>query len=478
MPEVLTAEKWETLRAAQQDWKTVPVSRRLKILRPLRMTLATEPERFANAIDLPQRHATIDSIASEILPLADACRFLEQHAKKLLRSRRLGISGRPLWLWGARAQVHRDPRGVVLIIGPWNYPLLLTGTQTLQALIAGNAVLLKSGQNSSAVMEVLKEVLDSAGLPPNVLTVLPEDPEAAQDAIRRGVDYTVLTGSAGTGRNVLHQLADTLTPAAMELSGCDALFALPEADLKPVAKALAFGLRFNSSATCIAPRRVFVPRGRLQEFEQTLRQELSTLPDLFVPESAGEKARTLAENAIQQGAKLWMGSLEENPASDAFPLIVGDVTANMKLAQADVFAPVAAILPYEALEEALAANRECPYALGASVFGPRLAAEQFAQRVEAGAVVVNDLIAPTADPRLGFGGRRQSGFGRTRGVEGLLSMTVEKAIITSGGPKLHFRPASKKIENFIRGYLKIAHGIQIRHRFQGLWDIIRGVFTK
>lgn len=479
MSEELSSSTMQSIRTAQRDWQAVPLKQRLMILYPLRTALAATPDRFLESICLPHRHTTADTLGAELLPFADACRFLERRAKTLLRPRSLGMSGRPLWLWGTRAVIHRDPHGVVLIIGPWNYPLLLTGVQAVQALVAGNAVLLKPGQNSSAVMQVLKEVLVSAGLNPGLLTILPEAPQAAQQAIRLGVDYAVLTGSAVTGQNVLHQLSDTLIPAAMELSGCDALFVLPDADLVQAAKALSFGLRFNSSATCIAPRRVFVPIAELAKLEKLLHQEMESLPKLYVPNEVAEKAIQLVREAISQGATLLIGSFDNETGQSEFPLILSNVTPGMELAQADLFAPVASLLSYHNLEEALQANLACPYALSASVFGPTLASERFAKCVEAGSVVINDLIAPTADPRLGFGGRRQSGFGLTRGAEGLLSMTVQKSVITRrGGWRLHFRRSSPKIERNLRGYLKLVHGGRLGNRIQGLWELVRGVFSK
>ena len=147
---------------------------------------------------------------------------------------------------------------MVLIIAPANYPLFLPGVQALQALAAGNAVLWKPAVGGTAPAEALRDVLVGCGLDPALLQVLGESPQAADDAIAAGVDKVFLTGSAATGTAVLTQLAAHRTPAVMELSGCDAVFVLPGAAIDRVAAAVAFGLRLNGSATCMAPRRLFL----------------------------------------------------------------------------------------------------------------------------------------------------------------------------------------------------------------------------
>ena len=204
-------------------------------------------------------HRTVaDTLVSEVLPLAEACRFLEREARWILAPQRLSTHTRPFWLRRVTAETRREPLGVVLIIAPANYPLFLPGVQALQALAAGNAVLWKPAPGGMAAAEALRDVLVGCGLDPALLQLLDESPQAAADAIAAGVDKVFLTGSAATGTAVLSQLAAHCTPAVMELSGCDAVFVLPGAAVDRAAAALAFGLRFNGSATCMAPRRLFL----------------------------------------------------------------------------------------------------------------------------------------------------------------------------------------------------------------------------
>ena len=200
------------------------------------------------------RHAGLRGPAAGSRPAA----FWSARRAWILAPQRLSTHTRPFWLRRVTAETRREPLGVVLIIAPANYPLFLPGVQALQALAAGNAVLWKPAPGGMAAAEALRDVLVGCGLDPALLQLLDESPQAAVDAIAAGVDKVFLTGSAATGTAVLYQLAAHLTPAVMELSGCDAVFVLPGAEVERTVAALAFGLRLNGSATCMAPRRLFL----------------------------------------------------------------------------------------------------------------------------------------------------------------------------------------------------------------------------
>jgi hypothetical protein len=147
----------------------------------------------------------------------------------------------------------------------------------------------------------------------------------------------------------------------------------------------------------------------------------------------------------------------------------------MALLKDDVFAPVLALVAVAGPDQALAFDAECPYALGASVFGPFAAARDFALRVGAGVVTINDLIVPTADPRLPFGGFGRSGFGRTRGAEGLLEMTAAKAVTAKrGGFRPHLDPGADA-GGMARAYLKAAHGAGVKERLGGAVAMLKAV---
>jgi acyl-CoA reductase-like NAD-dependent aldehyde dehydrogenase len=311
---------------------------------------------------------------------------------------------------------------------------------------------------------------------------LPEAAEAASCAIQNGVDKVVLTGSATTGETVLHQCAKNLTPATVELSGCDAVFVRADADLDLVARALAFGLRLNHSATCIAPRRVFVSRNRATELEGRLAQMFQVGNGIEFSGFTSPPWSQFAGEALADGAHLVAGNIRPD-GSLQMPIIFAGMKPAMRLVQEDIFAPVLSLITVTDDEEALKFAAQCPYALGATIFSrDEFSARSLATRVRAGVVVVNDMIVPTADPRLPFGGRGRSGFGVTRGAEGLLEMTAPKVVsLRSGKSRRHFEPSQPGDAELFAAYIQAAHTSGWRNRltaFKKLFYILKQRSTK
>jgi acyl-CoA reductase-like NAD-dependent aldehyde dehydrogenase len=460
-------------RAAQSGWARTDLRARLAILRRARHRVAAKAIEFARTVPCDQPgalHRTVaDTLVSEVLPLAEACRFLEREARWILAPQRLGTHTRPFWLRRVSADTRREPLGVVLIIAPANYPLFLPGVQALQALAAGNAVLWKPAAGGTAAAQALRDVLVGCGLDPALLQLLDESPEAAVDAIAAGVDKVFFTGSAATGTAVLNQLAAHRTPAVMELSGCDAVFVLPGAAVDRVAAGLAFGLRLNGSATCMAPRRLFLV-GDHPGLLPAMLDAFQALPAVALPARTQAQLADLFEDVQHRGGSLRMeGSVEQLRFA-----VISRATPDMLIAQSDLFAPVLSIFDVPDTDAAIAAHAPCPYALTAAIFGPEKEARALASRLPVGTVLINDLIIATADPRVSFGGRKASGFGVTRGREGLLEMTVLKTVVAQHSPDLRaYGPTTPDHEPFFAAYLEAVHSGSWRARWHGLRRLLR-----
>lgn len=446
---------------------------RLAVVRRARRAIASEPTPFVKACRLPWRKRDTETLLAEVMPLCDAMRWLEKHATTVLRDRRLGTTGRPMTSWGVRSVVRREPVGRVLVIGPGNYPLLLPGVQALQAYAAGNRVSIKPAPGCRAVMDRLVERLREAGIDRDAMEVLDEDPAEASAKIEAGeIDKVFFTGSDRTGRAVMRQLADHGIPSVMELSGCDAMLVLEDADMDRVVAAVRMGLRFNASQTCIAPRRLLVHDSRYEELCHRIDEIVSGLEPADVPAATIEKLGNWTRDAEADGARRLSGP-GRDIASPMPPLVLADVSPNAAIADADVFAPVVSLMRCDSERAMLDAYGQCGYRLGASVFGQRNA-EAIADKLDAGHVVVNDVIAPTADPRLPFPARGRSGFGATRGPEGLLEMTQPKAVILRRGKLLpHLDEPHPSDDALAAALLRARHSLSLRSRFSAWRDLIR-----
>ena len=401
-------------RTAQSRWALTPISERLRVVRALRHGIAENADKLAGIAASVSERPIAEKLVSEVLPLADACRWLEKRADRVLATRRCGSRGRPFWMQGVTFEVQRQPFGLVLVIGPANYPLFLPAVHALHALVAGNAVLLKPAPSTRRVALAFAQLARDAGLDPALLTILPESVSAARSAIADGVDKVIFTGSSENGRDVLATLAETNTPSVMELSGQDAVLVFADADLDLVVRALRFGTSLNDGNTCIAPRRLVV-------------------------------VQSVAE----------------------------DLLARLSIARV----PIMLIERVHDEEAAVHRANDADFALGASIFSRDVArARTLAARIKTGFVLINDLIAPTADPRMPFGGVKASGFGTTRGDEGLLEMTFPHVVAARHGrTHPHFdEPASGDAQLF-SAYIRAAHGTR---RFAALRDLFRALIAK
>lgn len=466
------------------QWRALSHRGRCRIVSRVRHEIAENCDELATLCRSAQRQDLVDTVSGELIPLCAALKSLRHRGPRILRTRRHGIIGRPVWLWGVRSETQRVARGDVLILAAWNYPILLPGVQMAQAIAAGNRVFLKPAPGCEAVTRRLVELYLQAGVPACTLELLDSSTQAAIDRIDQGVNLVVLTGASSTGRAVMRRCAEKLTPTILELSGNDAVIVGPGADLKKVAQAIRFGLMFNSGATCIGPRRLIVAEALKTPLAEYLRQEFADCEAVNVHPAAFASVTRAVDETLKRGATNLIAGAHtsgvspndsSSPPQKLPPTIFGDVRADWPIANSDLFAPVASMITYRDDAEAIEMVNRCAYRLAASVFGSTRWASSIAERLDVGTVTINDLIFPTADPRLSFGGRGESGFGVTRGDEGLLQMTVPKVIAKHRG-RLYLHLAKRKPGDLdtLAGALTLTHG-RLRQKALALRRIFAGV---
>jgi acyl-CoA reductase-like NAD-dependent aldehyde dehydrogenase len=458
----------ELAARAARRWRAEPVPARLAAIRSFRERLAGQAH--SAALMLCGTRSPAEFLTAEIIPLLGACRFLEKRAAALLAPRRRGASGAPLWLGRTSHVITREPYGTVLILGPANYPLFLPGVQLLQALVAGNSVVFKPGRGGSNCARYLRDQLIEAGLPEQLFQLLPEPVTCGEEAIRQGVDKIVLTGSLSSGQTVLGLAASSITPCTLELSGCDGTFIFPDANLSLAAESVAFGACLNSAQTCIAPRRLFVWREIAPQFEQLLVSALARRSSVSFPPQTRRALLLRIDEALAEGADLLHGQINGEALG---PVLLGNVTAEMRVAREENWGPLICLLRVSVESEATGIFNRSRAGLGASIFSADEArARQFAGGLNAGSICINDLILPTADPRLPFGGCGLSGFGATRGEEGLLEMTRIKVVSTRRGKRRpHLLPPSSGDFDLFAAFARLLYGAG--GKWRAVCDLIR-----
>ncbi|HYG76438.1 MAG TPA: aldehyde dehydrogenase family protein [Planctomycetota bacterium] len=454
-------------REAQRQWAARPLSVRLQPVHTLRARLASAPVPLADIVAREIGKTRTETIGAEILPVAEACAFLLDRAPKLLAPRRETLRG--VLPFAGSAIIQHQPWGVVATLVPWNYPLFLCAVPVLNALVAGNAAVMKASPRAKETVAAFGRWLVDAGFPPDLVPVLDSSDDMGRKLSASPlVDRIIFTGSSKTGRAILKAAAENLVPATVELSGCDAVFVLRDANLTLAADAVTFGLRINAGRTCICPRRLFVEEPVAEPFltalkDRTNRLKLQTPMD---PQTLRE-ADELAQRLTAAGAI----ALNERREGDAEKALVVSGDAKVMEATQGNFVPALVATKVKNIDEALSLEAQSPYALGASVFSRDVkAAVGLASRLRAGIIGINECVAYGGEAALPFGGRDESGYGVRGGEEGLMEMTRPQALAIARGS---FRPhhvAETEAEAMLLALLRARHSGTFFGRLKGLFD--------
>lgn len=436
----LSSSAMAKLRQRQASWATIPIRERLRAIRTLRQLLPSMQDEFATALMADIRKPLGETIAAELLPVGGACRFLEKRAAAILRPRSVSFFDTPNWLFGEKDTITRKPRGIVGIIGTWNYPMFLNGVQIVHALAAGNVVIWKPSEITPQSAEVTTKWLRRAGIGDDLVHVLPAEREWGARLADADIDYVVFTGHDTTGRKLAARLGERLIPSTLELSGHDACLVLPDANLDLAARGIYFGTTVNSGQTCVSSRRIFVARqvlGSLQEKLAALFQKQPMQRSLAMPNQQAHVEK-LVKAACAEGARILIPSSGVMPAEDGTPIVLTEVRPTMAICNEALFAPVSMIIPYEEQSDAIAGIKQSDYGLAFSIYTENLPlAKGLIAQLPCGLATINDAVAAVGHPATPFGGVGRSGWGITQGAEGLLEMTVPQVISYRGG---NFRP--------------------------------------
>lgn len=421
-------------RKAQAGWADFDPGERARRLGGLRRVLGERAEEVAALVMAETGKPEAEALA-EVLVVIDLVAYYARVAPDVLGRRKVGTG----WLVTRRAYTLREPWGVVGVISPWNYPFILTMDPVVTALFAGNAVVLKPSELTPFTALLIPELMESAGIPAGLVSVVPGDGGTGRALVEADVDKILFTGSVPTGRRVMETAARGPTPVALELGGKDAALVLADADLVRTARGVVFGAFFNAGQTCISVERAFVVDPIHDAFVQRLVDEASRLRvgssgEVDVgPMTTPAQLRIVEEHvddAVERGATVVLGGARTDPASNVFqPTILTGVDPDARIMTEETFGPVLPLVRVADEEEGVRLANRAPFGLFASVWtADRARGEALARRLRAGGVSVNDVLTHYAVPGLPMGGVGESGFGRTRGVEGLLEMSRTRTV--------------------------------------------------
>lgn len=441
------AEIYARMRQAAAQLRRTSIAERVEVMHGLRDHIVAERERVIESLMVECGKTRTDANI-EFLGALDWLRWLEDNAAKFLADEKVAT---PLLLMGKKSKIIHEPLGVVLIIAPWNYPFHIGITQIFTAFAAGNAVVYKPSE-LTPMRGIYEAMLEPFPMIRDAVSIVYGNGETGRALIDGLPEKIFFTGSTRTGKAISKQAADYLIPVDLELGGKDPMIVFAGANLDRAVAAAVWGAFTHNGQSCSAVERVYVEESIHDEFVRRAKAETEKLIQKTGDSDGNadigritvkfqmDKVIDHVEDARAQGATVETGGrvLDADKLLYA-PTVLSRVNHNMKAVMEETFGPVLPIMPFKTEEEAIRLANDSPYGLQGSVFSADLAqCERVARALEVGGVSINNVNMVEGNPWLSFGGRKQTGSGRARGVEGLYAFTRSKHILAD--------PNSGKIE--------------------------------
>jgi acyl-CoA reductase-like NAD-dependent aldehyde dehydrogenase len=419
------AEAVRRARAAQPGWAERSVGERVSYMRRALRVLLQRQDEFIEVLLAESGKTRTEALMIEIFAGCDALSHWSNQAERLLRPERRPLHGM-LRLMKSLRIVYR-PLGVVGVVSPWNGPFILSLNPTVQALLAGNAVVVKPSEVTPGSGLLLAKLFEAAEFPDNVVTVLTGDGETGAALVEAGVDKIAFTGSVATGRKVAEACARKLIPCTLELGGKDAMIVCEDANIDLAAGGAIAGAFMNTGHYCCGTERVYAVDsiadefiGRVVERTGKLRQGGEGEFDIgaiFWPRQL-EIIEEHVADAVARGAKLLAGG-RRNPALRGLyyePTVLTAVTHEMRIMREETFGPVLPVMRVRDEEEAIRLANDSSYGLSGTVWTRnKQRGIEIAQRIESGSVCINDMAVTYGAQEAPFGGRKHSGVGHVNG---------------------------------------------------------------
>jgi succinate-semialdehyde dehydrogenase/glutarate-semialdehyde dehydrogenase len=424
--------------AAQMKWAALGLRYRIAMIRDFQAKLHARKSEIAACITREVGKPHVEALVTEVLVVLDAARFLIDNSWALLRDEpvphgNLATKLKSGWLV-------REPHGVIGIISPWNYPFSIPATETLAALVAGNAVVLKPSELTPIAALELASLLHAAGVPDDVFQVIVGDGPAGAALVSSAIDKLVFTGSVTTGKRIAVTAAERLLPVVLELGGKDPMLVLDDADVDVASSAAVWGAFVNAGQACLSVERCYVHCSLYESFaracaEKTKQLRIGNGMDVhtdvgpMIQERQVRIVESHVEDAKARGARVLAGGtrLPELGPNFYAPTVLADVTHDMRIMREETFGPVLPIMSCTDDDEAVRLANDSEYGLAASVWTrDARRGERLARRIHAGTVMVNDVISCFGISEAPHGGVKASGIGRTHGRFGLDEMVRVK----------------------------------------------------
>jgi aldehyde dehydrogenase (NAD+) len=436
-------------------------AQRIAKIRRLHDALMTRRDEIRAAMWSDYRKPAAEVDLSEIYPATSEAKHAIRHLRRWMRPQRVAA---PMALLGTRSRIVHEPKGVVLIISPWNFPINLTLGPLVSAIAAGNCVMIKPSEmtpHASACMKrILADLFDE-----DEVAVIEGDAEVASAILRKRFDHIFFTGSPAVGKIVMKAAAEHLASVTLELGGKSPVIVDRTANLDEAAKRIAWGKFFNDGQICIAPDYLLVDESIRVPFVDKLRSAIRALESegsrgLIVNERHAQRVKRLLDAAVRDGAEVINGgTYADGTARSLAPTVLANVRRDAPVMQEEIFGPILPMITYRTLDEAVReiGEREKPLVLYLFSRSRKVIRDVIA-RTRAGGTVVNHTLLHFYQLNMPFGGVGNSGVGKGHGFFGFQSFSNIRGVLEQAVPfstiELMFPPYTKAKQKLIDLTLK------------------------
>ena len=455
----------ENGREAFQTWRKTSFAERKKFVMKAREIILAELDEIAKLISDESGKPIAEALSMEIAPVLDLMQFFAKKAEKLLKPRKVNI-GLYATL-GRTSKIVYQPLGVVGIIPAWNYPFSIPLGETVMSLMAGNTVVLKPSELTPFIGLKIGEIFEKAGLPENVVQVVTGAGATGAALVEAAPDKIMFTGSVATGKRIAEAAAKNLTSVVLELGGKDPMIVFADANLELAAGAAVWGAFCNSGQSCSSVERLYVEESaaaeltrKIVEKTKQLKQGAGSDETVDIGAMSSQKQLEIVKDHVtsfeQEGAKILTGG----KSHDLFfePTVIGNADNSMRAMQEETFGPTLPIATFKTEDEAVKLANDSEFGLTASVWTRDLSkGKRVAEQIEAGTVCVNEVLYTHGIGQTPWGGFKNSGNGRTHGIEGLMELVqpqhihVNKLAIL---PNAWWMPYGAEAIDTFRGFAK------------------------
>lgn len=477
-------------RRAQVEWAKLDVDQRINHIKKIVSHIQKNSDSMSEIISKDNGKVLVEAILDEVLPAAMATDYYCKKARDFLKDKKLKTSN--ILFTNKKSRITRVPYGVIGIISPWNYPFSIPYSEVIMALLAGNAVILKTASETQMVGRMLNNCINAAGLPKDLFTHINMPGRIAGDAfLDAGIDKLFFTGSVAIGKYLMKKASETLTPLVLELGGNDPMIVCEDADLYRTAVGAVWGGMQNAGQSCGGIERVYVHRKVYHAFLAILKNRVEALRvgegidfnnDIGAMTTKNQvlTVKKQVDEALKKGATLFAQSkAPKNSTGQFIPcMVLTDVNHDMLIMKDETFGPVLGVMPFDTIEEAVDLANDSYLGLTASVWSKnRSRARDIARRIKAGAVLINDHLMSHGLSETPWGGFKQSGIGRTHGEIGFNEMTQPQLIVDdliSRAPRnFWWHPYDRHLYDGVKGALDLLYAKSIRLRFSGFITLMR-----